>query len=132
MSELQLIDFGKIGSLELGYLTIAQSPEIQFPIKRVYWTYYSPNEVIRGHHAHKNLQQLLVAVSGQIIVKIENIKGEKFEYVLDKPSIGLYIPPFHWRTLQMSHSAVLLCLASEEYNEDDYIREYEEFKQYSK
>jgi hypothetical protein len=123
-----LINLQSIGAVENGYISIAQSPEIPFQAKRIYWTYYTPEGVIRGHHAHKNLNQVIIAVHGCIIFNIENVNGDKSRFVLDHPSKGLFIPPMHWRTIELFKDSVLLCLASEEYIEKDYIRNYDEFK----
>jgi dTDP-4-dehydrorhamnose 3,5-epimerase-like enzyme len=128
MSEPQIIEFSAIGSSELGFITVAeQQLNVPFEIKRVYWTYYTPNNVIRGGHAHKNLEQLIFAVAGSIEFVTQDVYGNKIEFVLDNPHIGLYIPRLIWREIKFSHSAVLLCLASDLYSEDDYIREYSEF-----
>ncbi len=124
-----LIEFNSIGSSELGYITVAEyQKSIPFEIKRVYWTYYTPHEVIRGGHAHKALRQIIIAVSGSIEFNIESQTGEKFFFKLEQPKHGLFIPEMCWRTIRFSHNAVLLCLASREYEESDYIREYEHFK----
>jgi dTDP-4-dehydrorhamnose 3,5-epimerase-like enzyme len=124
-----LINFDSIGNTNLGYITIAQKNErMPFEVKRVYWTYYTPHHVIRGNHAHHKLEQLIFAVSGVIDFELENNKGQKFNFKLDKPDVALYIPPMHWRVIKFSHSAVLLCLASEEYRENDYIRDYNHFR----
>jgi hypothetical protein len=127
-----LVNFDTIGSSKLGYITAVQYPaNLPFVVKRVYWTYFTPNNVERGNHAHRDLQQIIVAVSGIIRFAIEGPNGEKSEFILDNPDKGLYLPPMHWRTIYFSHNAVLLCLASLEYQADDYIREYSEFKQLS-
>ena len=129
MNQPYIIEFPTIGTSSLGYLTIAEDKsKIPFDILRVYWTYYAPHEVIRGHHAHKDLQQIIFAISGSIKLELESKQGEKNVFLLDNPKLGLYIPPLTWRTMQFSHNAVLLCLASMEYNESDYIRNYELFK----
>ncbi|WP_318847315.1 FdtA/QdtA family cupin domain-containing protein [Chryseobacterium sp. JV558] len=121
----------KIGSPELGYITISETQkDVPFDIKRVYWTYYTPQDVSRGGHAHKNLQQLIVAVAGTITFNTEDKNGKKEVFVLDSPNTGLYIPKLVWRDIKFSHSAVLLCLASELYDEDDYFRNYQDFKNY--
>ena len=98
-----------------------------YKIKRVYWTYYAPHDVIRGHHAHLELRQIIFAVSGVIQVELENLDCAKSRFVLVSPEQGLYIPQLHWRTMKFSHNAVLLCLASMEYDEQDYIRDYKAF-----
>lgn len=125
----KLFKFDSIGQPSLGYISVAQHKElIPFEIKRVYWTYYTPNHVIRGHHAHHNLQQVIVAVSGILEMELEDKDGNKTSFRLDNPHTGLYIPGGYWRTIRFSHNAVLMCLASEEYNEIDYIRDYNTFK----
>ncbi|TWP30656.1 WxcM-like domain-containing protein [Apibacter muscae] len=125
------INFSKIGSSQLGFITVAEAQKnVPFDIKRVYWTYYTPQDVIRGGHAHKELQQVIFAVSGTIEFYTEDLKGNKNNFILDSPEKGLYIPRLIWRNIQFSHNAVLLCLASELYDENDYFRDYNEFKTY--
>ncbi|AZB01087.1 WxcM-like domain-containing protein [Chryseobacterium joostei] len=128
-SKPNIIIFDKIGSSELGYITIAEvQKNIPFDIQRVYWTYYTPQDVTRGGHAHKKLQQVIFAVSGIITFNTEDEDGNKEAFVLDHPTKGLYIPELIWRDIKFSHNAVLLCLASLPYSEDDYIRDYHEFQ----
>jgi hypothetical protein len=124
-----LINFPSIGSSELGYITVAEhNSNVPFEIKRVYWTYYTPQSVQRGGHAHHNLTQLIFSVSSNITIKTESLDGEKETFILDSPNVGLYIPKLYWRDIIFSHSAVLLCLASEPYLVEDYIRDYGQFK----
>ena len=125
----RLIDLGAIGERALGYLTVAEpGKNIPFEIKRVYWTYFTPHDVERGHHAHRELEQIIVAATGQIEVTTESLSGAKLEFALSNPRTGLFIPKCHWRNLKFSHSAVLLCLASMSYTTEDYIRSYDEFR----
>lgn len=126
----QIITFDKIGSSQLGYITIAEAQKnVPFDIQRVYWTYFTPHDVTRGGHAHKELQQIIFAVSGIITFNTEDKDGNKETFILDHPTKGLYIPKLVWRDIQFSHNAVLLCLASEIYDEEDYFRDYESFKE---
>ena len=128
----KIVDFGSIGTAELGYLSVAsRQKSVPFEIKRVYWTYYTPHHIVRGHHAHLDLEQIIVAVSGQLHITTEGVDGDKQEFQLLSPDLGLYIPKMYWRTLRFSHNAVLLSLASQEYSESDYIRSYEDFKKIS-
>lgn len=122
-----VLNLGKLGNAEIGYLSVAET--LPFPIKRVYWTYDVPADVLRGHHAHRDLEQLIMAVSGTIEMELESVTGEKETFVLRHPWEALYIPRLYWRTITFSEKAVLLCLASMEYGEEDYIRDYAEFKQ---
>lgn len=131
MEEVKLIQLDKIGSPSLGYITVGESlKNIPFDIKRTYWTYYTPQDVTRGGHAHKDLQQVIFAVSGTITFNLTDPLGNKKTVVLSNPSEGLYLPKLIWRDIHFTHNAVLLCLASEHYSEDDYFRDYEDFKNY--
>ena len=126
----RFLELPSIGSSSEGYISVAEfQKDIPFEIRRVYWTYFTPQNVIRGYHAHKELQQVIFAVSGKIVFKTEDATGEIKTFTLDDPKMGLFIPPFVWREITFSHNAVLLCLASIEYSESDYIRKYEDFKQ---
>ena len=124
----KLINFNKIGSSDLGYISVVENDEnIPFEIKRVYWTYYTPQDVTRGGHAHYDLEQVIVAVSGTITFNTEDLQGNKVEFILDSPDKGLFIPKLIWRDIKFSHNAVLLCMASEKYIASDYIRDYKTF-----
>lgn len=127
----QYVMFPCIGDPSLGYITIGEAENnVPFEIKRVYWTYFTPQDVVRGGHAHKDLQQIIFAVSGIITFNVEDLLGHKQTFVLDHPSKGLYLPKLIWRDIHFTHSAVLLCLASHKYDEADYLRDYETFKSF--
>ncbi|WP_151087649.1 sugar 3,4-ketoisomerase [Hymenobacter baengnokdamensis] len=128
MAVPHFIELAKIGSPSLGYITVGQNSNLPFTIQRVYWTYFTPDSVIRGHHAHHELEQLIFAVSGHIEFTLEGLNGKVQTFLLDSPNIGLYIPRHYWRTIKFSHNAVLMCLASMEYQEDEYIRDYSTFR----
>lgn len=101
--------------------------EIPFGIKRVYYLYDVPGGETRGGHAHKMLHQLIVAASGSFDVTIDDGTTKK-TITLNRPNFGLYIIPGIWRDLHnFSSGAVLLVLASDNYDEKDYIREYDDF-----
>jgi hypothetical protein len=122
-----LIEFPQTGNSSLGYISIAEKENLPFVPKRVYWTYFTPNEIERGGHSHYDLEQILVAVAGKIIVTTELKDGTKNEFILDSPNQGLFIPKMCWRTMKYNHNAVQMCIASIEYDNADYIREYSEF-----
>lgn len=129
MNNPTLIKFHKIGTPTLGYISVAEiEKQIPFFIERVYWTYYTPNHVIRGNHAHIKLKQIIIAVSGIIEIELKDKSEKSYKFKLEEPSTGLYVPPGFWRTIRFSHNAVLLCLASHTYDEADYIRNYDVFK----
>lgn len=108
-------------------IAIEEMKDLPFEIKRVYYIYDTLPGVRRGFHAHRNLQQILVCVHGSCKVLLDN--GYEQETVtLDKPCDGLYISNDTWREMyDFSEGAVLLVLASEHYDEADYIRNYEDF-----
>ena len=113
-------DRGSLIALENGH-------NLPFDVKRVYYIYGTKSNVARGFHAHKKLKQLLIAVSGNVTVKCE-YDGQKKEYVLNKPNEGLLIEGLVWREMHdFSPDCVLLVLADEYYNEDDYIRDYQTY-----
>lgn len=108
-------------------VALEECRDIPFEIKRVYYLYDTGENVRRGYHAHKNLEQILVCVKGSCKILLDNGK-EKETVLLEKPYEGLYVNSNMWREMyDFSPDAVLLVLASELYNEDDYIRDYNEF-----
>lgn len=128
--EIKLIDFQQHGD-ERGYLVaVEEGKEIPFQIKRVYYIYGTALNVRRGYHAHKSLEQILFCVHGSCTIHLDN-GFECAEVHLDKPYEGLYINNKMWREMyDFSEDAVLMVLASELYNEADYIRNYQEFIDY--
>lgn len=114
-----------------GNLTVAeQMKNVPFDIKRVYWTYDVPGGESRGGHAHKNLYQLVIAMSGSFTVTLDN-GYERQTVLLNHPWQGLLIKPNTWRTLDdFSSGAVCMVLASEPFDLEDYIYEYEDFIDY--
>ena len=129
MNNPHIIQFKRIGKTTEGYLSIGEAnAHIPFEIKRNFWTYYTPEEVVRGRHAHYETEMVLIAMAGRIIVNTEMPDGSLNVFVLDKPDMGLYMPKLCWHTMQYSHNAVQLVVASSLYNEADYIRSYEDFK----
>lgn len=128
LTKPHLVKLKKIGEPSLGYISVAEEEKnIPFEIKRVYWTYFTPNHVKRGNHAHKKLEQVIIAVSGIIEFTLIDKNNNKEVITLDNPDIGLYVPKGYWREIKFSHNAVLLCMASENYDVDDYIRDFDEF-----
>lgn len=113
-----------------GDLTVAeQLKNIPFDIKRTYWTYGVPAGESRGGHAHRKLQQVIVAVSGEFDVVLDN-GTEKKIYHLSHPWEGLFVGTGIWRTLEnFSSGAVCLVLASELFDIEDYIYDYDSFKE---
>ena len=112
-----------------GNLTVVQSGDtVPFDIRRVFYIYDIPGGEARGAHAHKACHQFLVAASGSFDVILDDGK-KRTKYSLNRSYHGLYIPTMHWREIEnFSSGAVCMVLASEHYDESDYIYEYEDFK----
>ena len=116
-----------------GNLTFAESiRHIPFEVKRVYWVYDVPSGENRGGHAHKKCREFIIAVSGSFTVTLDNGHNSK-TYLLNHPYQGLLVETGTWRTLNdFSSGSVCLVLASDFFEESDYIREYEDYLEYIK
>ena len=111
---------------------IEENETIPFPIKRVYYIYEVDEGVRRGFHSHKELNQVLICVSGSVKILLKTPLEEKI-VTLNKPDEGLYIGPMIWREMyDFSEDAILLVLADKHYNECDYIRKYENYEKLAK
>ncbi|GGG53413.1 sugar 3,4-ketoisomerase [Hymenobacter glacieicola] len=124
-----LIEFPQLGDPAIGYISVAEPQQpLPFQIARAFWTYTTPETIVRGRHAHHRTEQVLVAAAGRILVSTEMPTGAIQVYALESPHVGLYIPPYVWHTMQYSAGAVQLTFASTPYEEADYIRDYAEFR----
>ena len=126
----KIIDLPRIYDPRGNLTVVEQLKEVPFDIKRVYWPYDVPGGESRGGHAHKKCQSFIIAVSGSFTVRLDD--GHRHEtYHLNHPYQGLLINTGVWRTLEdFSSGAVCLALASELFDENDYIREYDDFIRY--
>lgn len=129
LSDCKMIDLPKILD-HRGNLTFLEAGRhVPFEMKRVYYLYDVPGGAKRGGHAHKQLKQFIIAVMGSFDVVLDD-GHEKKRFHLNRSYYGLYIPKMIWRELDnFSSGSVCLSLVSEYYDEDDYIREYDEFKE---
>lgn len=123
-----IIEFLKVGNDSFGFINVAEKSSLPFVVKRIHWTYFTPENILRGHHAHHALEQILVAVAGTITVGTEMPGGITKQFVLNSPDKGLYIPTYCWHVMSYTSNAVQMCIANMEYDELDYIRDYEQFK----
>ena len=127
ISHCKLIDLPKINDTRGNLSFIEGGKHIPFNIKRVYYLYDVPGGSDRGSHAHKKLHQFIVAMSGSFDVELDDGK-EKKRFHLNRSFTGLYICPMMWRDLDnFSSGSVCMVLASDYYDENDYIRNYKEF-----
>ncbi|WP_447636459.1 sugar 3,4-ketoisomerase [Flavobacterium microcysteis] len=126
---IEIIEIPKIEDYR-GNIAVIENDVVPFDIKRVYYLFDVPSSSHRGGHAHKKLIQLLIPLSGSFDVVLSDGK-EKQVITLNKPDKGLLIKPTVWRELEnFSSGAVCLVIASEVYEEEDYIREFDEFIAY--
>lgn len=113
-------------------VSLEEFKDIPFRVKRVYYMYDTAQGVNRGYHAHRSLQQILICIHGSCKIRLDNGREQKV-VSLEKPNEGLYVSNVMWREMfDFSPDAVLLVLASELYDEADYIRDYDEFLEYVK
>ena len=127
LSEMELIEIPKIADVR-GNLSVIEKDCIPYPIKRVYYLYDVPSDSYRGGHSHKEQLEFLIALSGSFDVTLDNGVSKR-SFTLNKPNKGLLIPAGIWRELEnFSSGSTCLVLSSGEFSEEDYIRDYEEFK----
>ena len=127
--KIELLKFPKIQDPR-GNLTFLQNnDQLPFEIKRVFWTYDVPGGGQRGGHAYISQQEIIIALSGAFDVVVENTSGEIAKFHLNRSYYGLYLPPNSWRHMEnFSTNSLGLHLSSSKFNEEDYIRSKEEFK----
>lgn len=128
--EIKMFTFPPHGDDRGQLVAIEEGIDLPFDVRRVYYIYDTLPGVRRGFHAHLQLEQILLCVNGSCKIHLDD-GHETAEVVLDKPNVGLYISNNMWREMyDFSEGAVLLVLASEHYDERDYIRNYDTFLQY--
>ena len=128
-----IIELDQHHSDRKGNISVVQNGDtVPFDVKRVYYLYDVPGGESRGAHAHKELSQLIVAASGSFRVILDDGRAKR-TFFLNRPYQGLYLKPGIWRDLDdFSSGTVCMVLASEKYDPDDYIRDYDEFLKYKR
>jgi hypothetical protein len=127
LNDCRLIELPKITDPRGNLTFVEGGNHISFDIKRVYYLYDIPGGSDRGAHAHKNLHQFVIAMSGSFDIVLDDGERQR-RFHLNRSYYGLYVCPMMWRTLDnFSSGGVCVVLASERYDESDYIRDYDEF-----
>lgn len=131
--DCSMVELDRHHSDRKGNLTVVENGQtLPFDVKRVYYLYDVPGGENRGAHAHKELSQLIIAASGSFTVILDDGKCKR-SFFLNRPYQGLYVKPGMWRDLEdFSSGAVVMVLASEVYQKEDYIRDYQEFLEFRK
>ena len=126
------INLTKIIDSHDGIISIAEeNKDVPFNIKRVYYIYgFESEKSVRGYHAHKSLEQILFCISGSFCLKLDD-GTNKHKLLMDDPNQGIFIGNNVWHTMEkFTNDCIIIVLASDYYNESDYIRDYKEFKNY--
>ena len=128
MDKVKMLEFRQRGD-ERGHLVIVEGGmDIPFEIKRTFYIYGSDPDVVRGQHANKVSEFVLINVAGTSKVKVKDGEGNEVIYCLNRPHTGIYLPNMVWEDMyDFSRDSVLLVLASTHYDPDEYIRDYETF-----
>lgn len=123
-----LLNFPQRGD-ERGWLVVAEgNKDVPFDIKRIFYIYGTEPKVVRGQHANRNSEFVLVNVAGSCKVRTRDGRGDDTVFELNKPNMGLYIPKMVWKDMyDFSSDSILLCISSEAYDPNEYIRSYEAF-----
>ncbi|MDI5950754.1 sugar 3,4-ketoisomerase [Flavobacterium yafengii] len=130
--ECNLLHLNQIGDRNGHITAINNNLEIPFAVKRIFYLYDIPGGESRGAHAHKECHQFLVAASGSFEVLLDDGLTKR-QVLVNRPDLGLHIPPGIWASeINFSSGSICLVLASHEYNENDYLREYEDYLKYIK
>lgn len=129
INKVKMLEFAQHGDGR-GRLVIAEGggQDVPFDIKRVFYIYGSQGDVVRGQHANRKTQFVLINVAGKSKVRVKDGEGNEAIFCLNRPHTGLYLPTMVWKDMyDFSEDSVLLCLASEHYDAEEYIRDYDAF-----
>ncbi len=125
----QMLEFQEMGD-ERGHLVVCEGDgrDIPFDIKRIFYIYGSDPGIVRGQHANKETEFVIINVAGSSKIKVLDGKGNEAVFILNRPRTGVYLPRMIWKEMyDFSEDSVMLCLASEHYKPEEYVRNYEEF-----
>lgn len=127
--EVRMLEFPQRGD-KRGHLVVVEGmQDVPFEIKRIFYIYGSDKDVVRGQHANRNSEFVLINVAGTSKVRVKDGMGNEAVFSLNRPHTGIYLPKMVWKDMyDFSEDSVLLCLSSEHYDPEEYIRSYEEFE----
>ncbi|MBK9105096.1 MAG: FdtA/QdtA family cupin domain-containing protein [Saprospiraceae bacterium] len=128
MKEAHIITFPSKGHRDEGFLHIIEQGYLPFTMRRIFYTMDTPAEVTRGGHAHHETEMVLIAVQGTISVRTITIDGLSSTFTLQHPAEGLYLPKLCWHEMNYSKDAVQMVICNTAYHEQDYIRDWAQFK----
>ncbi len=132
IEDCKIIQLSKVQATSGNITSLNNSIDAPFDVKRIFYIYDIPSGEDRGEHAHKECHQLLVAITGAFEVEVFD-GNQKLRFLLNQPDRGLHIPPGIWASeVNFSGGGICLVLASHEYDEADYIRDYQEYLEYKK
>ena len=129
INKVKMLEFRQMSD-DRGYWLVAEGGgiDIPFDIKCAFYIYGSDKDVIRGQHANRKSEFVLINVAGESKVRVKDGEGNEVIYCLNRPHTGVYIPSMIWKDMyDFSEDSVLLCLASTNYDPDEYIRNYDEY-----
>lgn len=128
VENVKMLEFVEHGDEKGNLVVVEGNIDIPFEIKRAFYIYGSDPDIVRGQHANMRTEFVLINVAGTSKVKIKDGKGNEIVYFLNRPKTGLYIPTMVWKEMyDFSNDSVLLCLASEHYDDTEYIRDYDSY-----
>ena len=128
MPSVQLLNLRKIPDPRGNLTPVEGGRDVPFEIRRVYWIYDVPGGATRGGHAYRTLEEVFIALSGSFDLWVDDGRGSTVRQTLNRSYYGIYVPRMMWRRLEnFSTNAVCLILASQHYDEADYVRDYETF-----
>lgn len=124
----QMLEFTENGDNRGRLVVVEGAKDIPFQIARIFYIYDSDADVVRGQHANRKSEFVLINLAGSCKVKVLDGKGNEAVFVLNRPHTGIYLPTMVWKDMyDFSKDSVLLCLASQRYDPQEYIRNYDEF-----
>jgi len=129
IDDVKLIEFPKIFDSLGNLVVIENNKDIPFEMKRIFFIYDSDTSVVRGKHANRNSSFCLINVCGKSKVKVIDLNGDEKIITLDRPYIGVYLPPMIWKDMyEFSDDSILLVLSDQLYDESEYIRDFSDYR----